>query len=146
MNSNAHFPQSGDQVLEKAIAARVALMLVTGMTQSAIAKEIGCGLSRIGSIMKSDECIAVMRQITNHEKDFAKARAAKRAGDLIDEAFRVIKDRLKKNDLKSAALVLKASGVFDEIESVNNDTHLMVIMPGASVPGAIDITPKKGDE
>ncbi len=142
----SHFPQSGDQVLEKAIAARVATALVGGMTIADAARELGISQSRVRTVMKSDECIATMRQITNHEKDFAKARAAKKAGDLIDKCFKVIEDRLKKNDLKAVALTLKASGVFDEIENVTNDTQLMVIMPGASIPGAIDVTPKKGGE
>jgi hypothetical protein len=149
-----HFPDNPDKLTEKALAARVATMLTMGANRAAISKELGISYGRISTIMKSDECIRVIREITNHEKEYAKAMAAQKSAALIDECFRVIKEKLKRNDLKAVSLTLKASGVFDELEQVKNDSSLVVVMPGAVVPGSavqqsdtINITPNlpRGD-
>lgn len=142
MMGESHFPQSADQVLDRAIAIKVATCLVGGMGYREIARELSISESRVRTVMKSELCISEMRQIANHEKDIAKATVASKARERIKKCFEVIDARLKKGDLKAVALTLRASGVFDEIETANNDTSLVVVMPGASVPSAIDVTPK----
>lgn len=136
-----HFPDNPEKILERSLATKVAILLVGGHNVHRIATEIGVSDAKVKNLMKTDECIRVMRELTAHEKDFAKAKAAKHAGDLIDECFRVIKEKLKKNDLKAVSLTLKASGVFDEVEQTKNDSSIVVVMPGAQAP-AIDVTPK----
>lgn len=143
-----HFPDNPDKLVEKSIAARVATMLTMGANMNAISKELGISYGRIRTIMKTDECIRVIRDITNHEKEYAKAMAAQKSAALIEECFRVIKEKLKKNDLKAVSLTLKASGVFDDVEQVKNDSSLVVVMPGATLPqqhstAPIDVTPEK---
>lgn len=142
-----YFPPSPEKLTEDAMALKVAVGLTSGKSRNALTKELGISASRVNTLSKSDACIKHMREITNYGSNMAKAAFGAEAEKLVKECMRVIYENLKDNNLAAAHLALKALKVFDESEQIQNDSKLVVVMPGAVVPGSrpIDVTPTEDD-
>lgn len=142
MNSQSHFPKTGEEIAKQSVAVQVATMAVGGATVTNIAKQLQMTRPQIKRILGSDECIAAMQSITREALATAKARIRIGVADLADMVVEVIKSHLEKNNLHAIAPALKVLGIVEEEPEKAKDTNITVVLPGARKPETIDITPK----
>lgn len=143
MNSNNHFPKSGEDVAEKALAINIATMAVLGTPVAAMAKQLKKSQSTIRRLMSSDACISAMQQLSRESLAVAKARIRMGVADLADKVVEVLKTHLDKNNLNAIHPALKVLGFVENETEGPKDASITVILPGGAVQQPINITPTK---
>lgn len=135
MNSNAHFPKDGEDVAERSLAVKVAIMATNGANRHAISKELQISDKKVRSILSSDECIAAMQQLTNEALAAAKSRIRIETAKFTDKILKVIDHHLEKNNLNAVYHALNILGMLNkEEQTVKADNKIVVVMPGAQNP------------
>ncbi len=137
-----YFPPDPEDVVEEAIATKVAVLAVGGKTFTQIAKELSIPTSRAKKILASDECLRRVREIETEVMQSAKARIRSGVGRLAGEVVRVLEKHLKENNLQAVAPALKILGFSDQ-EVAQTDQKLVIVMPGTDTKPVVNVTPKE---
>lgn len=141
-NSDAHFPKSGEQVVEEAISAKVAILAVGGRKVTQIAKELDISPNRVKRILGSDDCIAHMQSIEREALSAAKSRIKVGTAELADLILDAIKTNLRDGNIQAVMPALKILGLAENDNAPAQDNKLIVVMPGAEDPRTINVTPR----
>lgn len=140
-----HFPEHGTDVVEDALATKVAILLVTGKNISQISKELGISRDRIRTLMDSDECIRGVRKLEEEGLRAAKVMIRLGVSKIAKKVLDVIEHHLDNNNLQAVAPALKILG-FTENDAPQADQSITVILPKLDSNGSINITPNKAAE
>lgn len=83
---------------------------------------------RINKLMATKEYKEVLKEMSDEATSHAVSVWKASVSDLVSESHRVIKEKLKQNDLKAVEIVLKSIGV-EATENVTAPTSIQVILP-----------------
>lgn len=94
-----------------------------------IAKEFQVSRATLYRVFATEEYRNVLKELSDQSSGAAVLAWRASMADLIKEAHRALKEKLKDNDLKAVEIVLKSIGV-DSVEPSTQNSSITVVLPG----------------
>ena len=126
-----------DVQITDVIIKQVAALSATGASILEISEQLHISRYHAKKITLQPEFKKIIRDIGDDAVATAKQLLRTKTGELANEVYRVIRERLEDNDLEAAKVVLKIIG-FDQQEQTQGDTQINVVLPGQAEVKTVD--------
>lgn len=136
-----------NQAIEQAMETKVLALILQGIPQYKIAKELGVTRYQVDKICSSDAFRSALK--TEGDRIVARAREAFKGklDVLAPLAYEALKKNLLDGKIEGVRVFAQIAGLLKEdTEGQQKDTNLTVVLPGAKLEGVIPATGVRVEE
>lgn len=132
-----------DQATYEVTCRKVAMLAVTGQSQTQIMAELGLTRGMLKKVLDDPICSKAIAEAGDEIAKAATTQIKKALGQMTTLALKALEGNLRDGNMEAVKVHFKAMGVLTEAPIAPQDTTIQVILPGQDGPTTIEVPTSK---